>query len=498
MPENPKGEEEIKIEKKDCLDQLEVPSSVTHEIEDRRKDIVNDNIVSGENIVEARNVGDSSTENGSKSESNAIAEESGEENQVDNENHLSDDGKDCTDTDMVDDSFNENESIAIEEENTPKDEDEMAKGNNESDVRPTDSEPDLDIGNTNIQSTDSDGCGSEVSNREVSSSSSNENMMTFTPHVMVNVEEFVYYSVRLGIKFQLLNNNIVVGPYFDGAVPAPVSAMLNAMQRQRVDCEETLEKRDSGVALSLMQSTLQAYEELEQQEEVATTHSLLREDIHLARTQTGVDDSLFCKELLSVTCKNTFLSYPPPKPSKTPCGNQHSKSGIGTRGSQHSWGIHSGRTARVLVGDKEKSVLRNRDGSIGWASLRRFSLTDSGSLSVLAPDSCGGDDDQSSPSFIKSTSSGATRVGDKDKEEECNDCHEEQLQASWADEQSIDVVTYYINASSVSPTSSRSSSLPTATATVTASVSLPPSSPAATAQVGTPHFTTVLQNTNTI
>eukprot|EP00603_Paraphysomonas_imperforata_P006152 CAMPEP_0114439990 /NCGR_PEP_ID=MMETSP0103-20121206/15512_1 /TAXON_ID=37642 ORGANISM="Paraphysomonas imperforata, Strain PA2" /NCGR_SAMPLE_ID=MMETSP0103 /ASSEMBLY_ACC=CAM_ASM_000201 /LENGTH=190 /DNA_ID=CAMNT_0001610827 /DNA_START=106 /DNA_END=674 /DNA_ORIENTATION=+ len=127
-----------------------------------------------------------------------------------------------------------------------------------------------------------------------------DSSMTFNSQVLVNVEEFIYCSVKLSIKFQLLNNNIVVGPYVEGAVPPPVVAMLDAL-RATAD----------PPALARAQGTLQVAEALEKEADLASLHTLTREDLQSLRRQTSSDDTFCCRGLVTATCKNTLLTYPP-------------------------------------------------------------------------------------------------------------------------------------------------------------------------------------------
>ena len=321
--------------------------------------------------------------------------------------------------------------------------------------------------------------------------------MTFSSQVMVNVEEFVYHSVKLGIKFQQLNNNIVVGPYFDGDVPPPLADMLDAM---RTKCDPATFARAQGALL--------VAEAIEREADIATMHTLTREDIHLLRRQASPDDTFCCKGLIASSCKNTLLSYPPPLRRKS--SNQRRPSLA--RQSPVEKQSKPKRVASlnkiiVTVGGVEVVVARCRDGSIGWTSLQHLALSEDGAIqeSTDAPPRArpvihgvkpaknssadsfhintkkqGGasnplnTDDDSVSRPVSTTRSGLAveqvREVEEDDDSDIDQDFRAHQEASWADEQSVEVMTYYINAASVSQTNLQHAAainLPEATATAT-------------------------------
>jgi hypothetical protein len=337
----------------------------------------------------------------------------------------------------------------------------------------------------NSEESDDDGSPSAIRISSVSPSSAN---MTFNSQVLVNVEEFVYFSVKLGIKFQLLNNNIVVGPYYDGDVPRPVAALITAL----------LAKDSSDVAVALARSTLQVAEALEKEEDEASLHSLSREDFHSVRRQAFSDDDLYSQGLLTASCKNTLLTYPA---SFSKHSNKH-KGATGAPAPTPIVSKHCNQKGKIKRKSSRKTIImitaggvevqrvvsRCRDGSIGWAAVQRLCLTEAGvqeeaagaaAVAGVGAVSGGGikslPPSKSAPELQKPPPPPQLREGDSEDEDEEEREAEAGLQksssdqgASWADEQSPEVMTYYINASSVerAPAHAPAINLPQATATV--------------------------------
>ena len=315
--------------------------------------------------------------------------------------------------------------------------------------------------------------------------------LTFNSQVLVDVEEYIYFSVKLGIKFQLLNNNIVVGPCYD-EIPQHLIALVEAI-RANTDQEYIAKAR----------TTLLIAEAVEREEDIASQHALSREDILSVRHHAEADDMYFCKGLLTANCKNTFLTYPPLKPNskkkRRPSAVNDSLVTYRTRNSTPK--------LIALIDGSEKKLSGSRDGTITWKTIRTVSFDDQGALQmtisgsrplihgVKPSKSSAADSFQINKKRLSGTSNPldtdvsvsldskpTNSLEEEDREiDECSDDNatneqsDDDHDASWADEQSADVMTYYINASTVTPIASTSNSnLPEATATTT---NLPNTSP---------------------
>lgn len=319
---------------------------------------------------------------------------------------------------------------------------------------------------------------SDDSSSPVTITSAAPRNMTFNSQVLVNVEEFVYYSVKLGIKFKLLNNNIVVGAYIDGNTPPPVAVLIEAL------------RSGAGPAVvDAAQSVLQVSEALEREADSASLHALTREDLHSVRRLTAADDSFYCKGLLTSCCKNTVLSYPVSKASKSTAPRTTAppvlNSSASSRGREGT--IAAKRQASkkavvvVMVSGVERAVPRSRDGSIGWSAMQHLALTENGTIQDSAEESARGrppvhgtkttNHAPAAPSgaALPSESEGTTR--DRHQQQDQHQKSSSEQEASWAEEQSAEVMTYYINAAAASmPASAQPSSdihLPEATVTAT-------------------------------
>ena len=386
--------------------------------------------------------------------------------------------------------------------------------------------------------------GSSVSS-PIAISSTSSNSMTFNSQVLVNVEEFVYYSVKLGIRFQLLNNNIVVGPYYEGEIPATVAALLEA----------THSKADQSV-ITKARSTLQVSEAVEKEADTASLHALSREELHVIRRQTSADDLFYCKGLLTASSKNTFLSLPATNPHNSSKKKRMPILSATAKATEQRSGAARPQAAPLpppeliaLVNNSEQVFTRCRDGSIGWEAIQHLTFSDTGALQEPAedakqqqrgsrpliqgtkpaknssadsfhinkkkqqqqsgtgapsnpldtdsPKASGsltsppqiseedeeGDEENSAdhekprPSSKRLSTSSTSQS--KSKSKSSSDSDSDQQAASWADEQSADVLTYYINASAVSQSPAAPINLPEATATATATP-VPHSSPGTT------------------